>query len=72
MPVKRHIFQDQFVGKCFHSILITSTGVYFIHITTRLVWNDRANLVQKVCRTMYIMLLLESCRGTKFSSANKV
>ena len=63
---------DRLVGNCLHSILITSTGVYLIHIKTRLVWNDRTNLVQKVCSTMHIMLLLESCRGPKVSSANKV
>ena len=66
------VYSDCSVGKCSHFILITSTSVYFIHIPTPLVWNDRTNLVQKVCRTMHIMLLPESRRGIKVSSANKV
>ena len=66
------VYSDCSIGKCSHFILITSTSVYFIHITTLLVWNDRTNLVQKVCRTMHIMLLPESRRVTKVSSANKV
>ena len=66
------VYSDCSIGKCSHFILITSTSVYFIHITTLLVWNDSTNLVQKVCSTTHIMLLPESRRVTKVSSANKV